>query len=364
MSSLREAVVAAISLLALLSVRVQSQTVQVPEYEFVANDDSADEHRRFGFELGTRFRSLVRERYDKNTGLPDLLSFYRTPEGQSTYNVFLDTHRTAFPLYIAELEGMANATGLDFSTVFINNIGLEYGDFASKPRAGSGCSDYMICSAAHCVVGHNEDNAQNGVNHTILVHAKFNDRRFTGYTYAGDLPSGAFGFNQAGVAFTLNWVGPVQVVLGGIGRGFVSRSLLDATSFEDALSRATMKGQCAGHNYQVMDVKHRKIVNIETAPVDTFSVKSIGEAPFYHANQYETLKVVETFNNSSIHRLARVAQLPKPSTPSEILSILGDQQDVDGTGRYPIFHDQISHARGELSDWTVATPCLIWIRKL
>ena len=46
-----------------------------------------------------------------------------------------------------------------------------------------------------------------------------------------------------------------------------------------------------------MDVKHRKIVNIETAPVDTFSVKSIGEAPFYHANQYETLKVVETFNN-------------------------------------------------------------------
>lgn len=40
-----------------------------------------------------------------------------------------------------------------------------------------------------------------------------------------------------------------------------------------------------------------------------------------------------------------------PYTAEAVLSILGDQHDV----QYPIFHDELSHQRGELSDWTLAT---------
>eukprot|EP00965_Chrysotila_dentata_P142049 4695480-Pleurochrysis_carterae.AAC.3 len=37
------------------------------------------------------------------------------------------------------------------------------------------------------------------------AQARFGRRSFTAYTYLGELPSGAFGFNNDGVAFTLNW---------------------------------------------------------------------------------------------------------------------------------------------------------------
>ena len=40
-----------------------------------------------------------------------------------------------------------------------------------------------------------------------------------------------------------------------------------------------------------------------------------------------------------------------PHDATSILNILGDQNDT----QYPIFHDVLSHKRGELSDWTMAT---------
>merc|ERR1712216_629593 len=59
----------------------------------------------------------------------------------------------------------------------------------------------------------------------------------------------------------------------------------------------------------------------------------------------------ETFGLSSVHRLRRVAELPVPQGREDMLRILGDQADRD----YPVFHDALSHTRGELSDWTMAT---------
>jgi hypothetical protein len=91
-------------------------------------------------------------------------------------------------------------------------------------------------------------------------HASLNTRTgawlsFCGYSfddtrYAGQLPTAAFGVNSYGVGFTLNYVEPVKAVWPGIARNFVSRSLLDAVSFDDAVKKATVPGQGSGHNIQ------------------------------------------------------------------------------------------------------------------
>eukprot|EP00932_Pfiesteria_piscicida_P002147 SRR837773.12087.p2 GENE.SRR837773.12087~~SRR837773.12087.p2 ORF type:complete len:240 (+),score=66.81 SRR837773.12087:79-720(+) len=167
----------------------------------------------------------------------------------------------------------------------------------------------------------------------------------------GELASGAFGVNARGLGFSLNWVGPPPATRPGLGRGFVSRSFLDAASFEGALALATRKGQAGGHNIQFFDFCGRRISNVEVAQ-ERFVVTAIGEKPFFHANQYETLVVPnETFTQSSVHRLARVRSLPPPKNLQDILNILGDQHDRD----YPIFHDEKSHNRGEKADWTLAS---------
>ncbi len=46
------------------------------------------------------------------------------------------------------------------------------------------------------------------------------------YTYAGELSTAAFGFNNLGVAFTLNAVLPHEIKNPGVARNFVSRDLL------------------------------------------------------------------------------------------------------------------------------------------
>lgn len=98
---------------------------------------------------------------------------------------------------------------------------------------------------------------------SYLVRARLpNGASFTAYTYAGELPSCAFGFNSNGIvrsttflsllcmsccghkmttnmsqAFTLNSVPPrlEEIIAGGIGRNLISRDLLEATSLEDSL---------------------------------------------------------------------------------------------------------------------------------
>jgi len=181
------------------------------------------------------------------------------------------------------------------------------------------------------------------------MDAKLGGTSFKAYTYMGELPTGGFGVNSHGIGFSLNWVGPPQT-LPGLGRGFISRSLLEAQSLDDAIALATRWGQGGGHNIQLFDYCTRRIVNVEVAQT-AYSTRNIGE-PFFHTNQYRTLEVVgQTLSPSSVHRLARVAEMPTPQSLEDMLHVLGDQED----SAYPIFHDQLSHARGELSDWTLAT---------
>ncbi|KAL3351814.1 hypothetical protein AABB24_020077 [Solanum stoloniferum] len=129
---------------------------------------------------------------------------------------------------------------------------------------------------------------------SYLVKVKLsNGTTFTAYTYAGELPSCAFGFNNHGVAFTLNSVPPCEeeIVGGAIGRNFVSRDLLEATSIEDALARIHSSEASVGHSYNLIDTRTRRILNVETASRNRISVHEIGEIPFFHANMYLHLQV-------------------------------------------------------------------------
>jgi len=138
-----------------------------------------------------------------------------------------------------------------------------------EEEADDDCSDVLIVSDSTAIAAHNEDGNVALLGHTYLVRATLPDGlSFTAYTYAGELPSCAFGFNTNGVvsslhsaflfphqsdsipsklrsleyspvsqAFTLNAVPPVndEIVAGTIARNFVSRDLLEAKNLEDAM---------------------------------------------------------------------------------------------------------------------------------
>lgn len=97
-------------------------------------------------------------------------------------------------------------------TIFLLNLVEEFEDSIPatfKPSAARRhtlrCSDIVLTGPRTRVVAHNEDSGAEDVNHTAIVTAKIGSNpKFVAYTYLGDLPSGAFGFNANGVAFTLN----------------------------------------------------------------------------------------------------------------------------------------------------------------
>ncbi|KAF4041437.1 Acyl-coenzyme A:6-aminopenicillanic acid acyl-transferase domain-containing protein [Phytophthora infestans] len=301
---------------------------------------------------GTEFRTgcgLIRS--------SKLLPFAKTILGRKVLDRYLLTHRATFPQYVEELEGIAEGSDVPFETIFIENIVEEFsnsfppsfqnGNFPTELRhLILRCSDIVLTSSEMHVVAHNEDCGAVDVNRTAIVIAKIGDEaKFVAYTYLGDLPSGAFGFNENGVAFTLNFVQPSEIFIGGLGRGFISQDLLTAENADDAIAIITREGQAAGHNFQVMDVRAKRVWNIE------FKDNASAVSAFFHANQYQRLRIAQPPYQSSLHRLRRYSELTPPTNVDEALTVLGDQEDRS----WPVFHDSLSHSRGDLSGWTLTT---------
>ncbi|KHN16767.1 hypothetical protein glysoja_002864 [Glycine soja] len=156
----------------------------------------------------------------------------------------------------------------------------------------------------------------------------------------GILPDGlffvdcAFGFNSQGLAFTLDSDPPAEdeIVAGGIGRNFISRDLLEATSMDDAMNRIKSSEVSVGHSYNLFETSTRRIVNVETASRKRISVYEVGNTPFFHANMYLHLPINQASDRYKILRQKRAAVLTKESK-GDFLSLLEDMDDK----KYPIY---------------------------
>ena len=80
--------------------------------------------------------------------------------------------------------------------------------------------------------------------------------------------------------------------MGGIGRAFISRQLLEATTIDEALAIATQPGQSTGHNFQLLEISTGKMLNVEVAYLTgtgtVHHVTDVAGAPegcLFHANE-------------------------------------------------------------------------------
>nr|GMC78804.1 Acyl-coenzyme A:6-aminopenicillanic-acid-acyltransferase [Ipomoea batatas] len=303
---------------------------------------------QLGFLIGQRFSKLIRSRLATDLILQNqLLPFAQSPLSTPLIHSLSETNRKAFPGYWDELRGTSDGSGVPFLQILLLNFRKEILPFIrneeTQPKGnnknnnddGDDCSDILVVNDSMAIAAHNEDANVALVGHTYLIKATlFDGTTFTAYTYAGELPSCAFGFNSHGVAFTLNSVPPTkeEIVAGGIGRNFISRDLLGSKSIGDALTRISSSEASVGHSYNLVDTRTRRILNVETASRYRVSVLEVGETPFFHANMYLHLHVNQAHDENSLSRQKRAASLPKGSK-SDYLELLGDMHDK----KYPIY---------------------------
>jgi hypothetical protein len=245
-------------------------------------------------------------------------------------------HALRYSDYLSEIEGTAKGAGISFEELLVANVGDIYDHYAPK-LDDSGCSTCSLVTSDHAMFGHSEDNSAMYADQMYLARIEITGKpAFTALCYPGYLPGRAFGFNGRGICFSANSVGPKEVVAG-LGRHFITRSLFEADSLEEAIELATVSGRASGLNLTIGSIKELRIVDLEVSP-DDHSVLEI-EGSYFHANHYVRLVHAEqSISPSSRSRQMRGEALLKDGAVRDsesILNLLRDQSVRD----YPILRD-------------------------
>lgn len=287
-----------------------------------------------GVAIGNRFAAQIRRTLGSNSFLQEqLLPYHRSPEGQARSQELQELNRAHYPDHFAELEGLAEGSGQPFEELFLVNMRGEYQGYLHS--LSGGCSDCTLLTEDTALIGHNEDGSPSFRGRLYVVHARIEGKpAFTALSYPGFLCGNAFGFNDEGLCYAVDYVRPRHIKVG-LGRHFIARSLLEAESLDDAIRRVTVPGRASGFSYTIGSIPERRIVQVEVAP-QSYHVTEIRGSRF-HANHYLELtsvaQIVERSSRARVERAQAILRSGAPANAPEVLSILGDQQDK----RYPLF---------------------------
>jgi predicted choloylglycine hydrolase len=292
-------------------------------------------HYEVGFAIGKHFAEQIHQSYDAYYLLKDLRVYHETDIGQARYAQLFALHQATYPQYMEELRGMADGANRDFVDMFLLNLRGEYRGFLTEADDVLGCSDCSIVTDDLALIGHNEDGSPAFGEHIAMIRIHVDgETPFTACAYPGFLCGNAFGFNEHGICYSINNVRPTNIRVG-IGRHFLARAVLDATSIEDAIERVTPEGRASGFNYNIASVAQRRIVQVEVAP-EHHSIQEITQLKF-HANHIIDIEGVPQYIDiSSSERVAcaqAILETTSIKSADDLLTILGDQSYTD----YPIY---------------------------
>ncbi|MGD8462600.1 MAG: C45 family autoproteolytic acyltransferase/hydrolase [Anaerolineae bacterium] len=291
-------------------------------------------HYEIGLAIGQRFAHQIRRALANYSFLQErMLPYHDSPQGEERYQALLRLNRARYPDYVTELEGIAHGAGRPFEELFLANMRGEYRGYLRDQVRG--CSDCALLTGDAALIGHNEDGSPAFEGNLYLTRARIEGKpAFTALSYPGFLCGHTFGYNAAGVCFSVDNVTP-QVTKVGLGRHFLARSLLEARSLDDAVKRITVPGRASGFSYTIGSIPERRLVHVEVAPV-AHHLHEIHGA-YFHANHYLQLtdveQVVSPSSQARVQRATEILQSAPPSDAEGILSLLGDQANE----RYPLY---------------------------
>ncbi|HHP7236038.1 MAG TPA: C45 family autoproteolytic acyltransferase/hydrolase [Desulfobacterales bacterium] len=256
-----------------------------------------------GAAVGGHFADRIRRCLEAHPKLyTEFVPSAQTPSGNARYHRLLDLHRSRYPDYMAELEGIAAGADIALSALFLINLRGEYAGLSGTAPTG-GCSTGALHDTTASVIGHNEDGLAiyRGETYFLAVSPQ-KGPSFGAFCYPGFLPGNAFGFNSAGICFCVNNVQPV-FLREGIGRHFIARSIFEATSLDEAVEKVTPEIRASGFHYTIASIRERRMVGVEVAPNDSRVIPIKG--PYFHTNHYLSLEnIAQKVSASSRFRLA------------------------------------------------------------
>jgi len=238
-------------------------------------------HYDMGRQYGTQCRERIRDlqaRFDRL-----ILRDYNVEAAKAVARQAVPHVQDAAPELIEEVQGIADATGLDFDAVFRLNCSVEV--FAwqgciggqavnTVPTEPDGCSSFALRAREGTLVAWNMDWWTVWQPYLVLLHGRPDDGpRFLAFAFAGCVGRPGLSEHVAVAANYLPYRGgmapgnPNEWEGAGVPYGFLSRIVLKQHSTADAVAVATGVKRMASLNYTIGDATG-DIRCLETTPLD------------------------------------------------------------------------------------------------
>ncbi len=212
----------------------------------------------------------------------------------------LEAAQEQFPHLVEELQGMADGSGHRFGDLFFLNALEEALDL--KPPAA--CTAIGLAGAGGAWLGHNEDWYAEDTDTVVAIYGQPDlYPAFLSVTAAPFLA--AVGINEAGLAQGVNSVTATDC-RAGVPRMLAARAVLEATTLEEAIKKATPPKRAGGYNHLLVHAGG-ELGNLETTATEADYMP--GGSIIYHTNHYLSPRLKSLAGKGSDHSLARYRRL-------------------------------------------------------
>lgn len=250
--------------------------------ESIAVVDASGTHRQVGQQIGENCKPAVqRQMSEMRQGLPAGVTWEQLMQ---TAQVFLAHSRAAYPQYIEELAGIAEAAEVPFEELFLSMCEelWERGMW----RGARGCTDMAARGRATAtgatLLAHTNDVAPAAERDLVILRVQAGDEpEFLGVSVGG--VGFSAGFNAAGISMTGNEV-TSNDVRPGVPRLLMVRAILAARRLGEAMDACLLPQRASNYNNIIADA-YGEVYSMEGSATDCEPIYIDGDI-LAHANHY------------------------------------------------------------------------------
>ena len=234
-------------------------------------------HYDVGYQIGTELKANLVRNVEGMKQQDDW------PKLKAEAELFLQYSKKYVPEYVSEVQGAADAAGLELEDLF-PSLCEEIGD--PNYAYTRGCSDLIasndVTRDGSVLVAHNNDTSvSTQENVTIIHYAVEGEPEFVAVGYGGLGIS--VGYNSSGISLTGNQLDSNDMRVG-VPRMLLVRKILAARTIGEAIDAAILEHRASNYNQVIADA-NGEIYSIEGSATDYEPIYSL-EGYHVHTNHY------------------------------------------------------------------------------
>jgi CubicO group peptidase (beta-lactamase class C family) len=262
-------------------------------------------HYDIGYAVGSIFREQISQCFENAANMLNTFKAFIAVDPGNRYDGLKDAVIKTYPGYWQELQGMADGSGSPLENFMILSSISEYiYMIGSTTNPSHGCSTVSYADGDNLYLAHNEDAFYSNHDLMFVVKAHPDGKpSFINFCYPGMIMGLAPAMNDKGIFYSGNYITGTSLNPGGIPNSFIQRSLMEATTLDQAITLATVPNRAYSFHASIGSTADKRIVSLEVTP-DSFYQHEVNG--FYaHTNHFfqPGMEELSHPNDNSVSRL-------------------------------------------------------------